>query len=116
MDKILDFNNDGFGVGIVRYYQNTSGETENGETENGNIDTSNGNGILVLTKQVTEATAVINPFKDYISFKEAVIDIIVEHMLSVCLMIDTDNPKLKDSVKSMIDNILTKIEDSKVIL
>ena len=29
-------------------------------------------------------------------------------------MSDTDNPKLKDSVKSMIDNILQKIEDAEL--
>ena len=50
-------------------------------------------------------------FKDYI--KEAVIDIPKRtYAKGVFDEADTDNPKLKDSVKSMIDNILTKIEDA----
>ena len=50
-------------------------------------------------------------FKDYI--KEAVIDIPRRtYAKGVFDEADTDNPKLKDSVKSMIDNILTKIEDA----
>ena len=50
-------------------------------------------------------------FKDYI--KEAVIDIPRgTYAKGVFDEADTDNPKLKDSVKSMIDNILTKIEDA----
>ena len=54
-------------------------------------------------------------FKDYI--KEAVIDIPRRtYAKGVFDEADTDNPKLKDSVKSMIDNILTKIEDEKGIL
>ena len=45
-------------------------------------------------------------FKDYI--KEAVIDIPKRtYAKGVFDEADTDNPKLKDSVKSMIDNILT---------
>ena len=55
-------------------------------------------------------------FKDYIFShlkKEAVIDIPRRtYAKGVFDEADTDNPKLKDSVKSMIDNILTKIEDS----
>ena len=44
--------------------------------------------------------------------KEAVIDIPRRtYAKGVFDEADTDNPKLKDSVKSMIDNILTKIED-----
>ncbi len=50
-------------------------------------------------------------FKDYI--REAVIDIPKRtYAKGVFDEADTDNPKLKDSVKSMIDNILTKIEDA----
>ena len=50
-------------------------------------------------------------FKDYI--KEAVIDIPKRtYAKGVFDYADTDKPKLKDSVKSMIDNILTKIEDA----
>ena len=50
-------------------------------------------------------------FKDYL--KEAVIDIPRNgYAKGVFDEADTDNPKLKDSVKSMIDNILTKIEDA----
>ena len=49
-------------------------------------------------------------FKDYI--KEAVIDIPRRtYAKGVFDEADTDNPKLKDSVKSMIDGILQKIED-----
>ena len=55
-------------------------------------------------------------FKDYIFGylkKEAVIDIPRRtYAKGVFDEADTDNPKLKDSVKSMIDNILTKIEDA----
>ena len=55
-------------------------------------------------------------FKDYIFNhlkKEAVIDIPRRtYAKGVFDEADTDNPKLKDSVKSMIDNILTKIEDA----
>ena len=55
-------------------------------------------------------------FKDYIFShlkKEAVIDIPrTTYAKGVFDEADTDNPKLKDSVKSMIDNILQKIEDA----
>ena len=57
--------------------------------------------------QVMEATAVINEIKDYI--KEAVIDIPRRtYAKGVFDEADTDNPKLKDSVKSMIDDLLKK--------
>ena len=47
------------------------------------------------------------------TFLEAVIDIPRRtYAKGVFDEADTDNPKLKDSVKSMIDNILTKIEDA----
>ena len=55
-------------------------------------------------------------FKDYIFShlkKEAVIDIPRRtYAKGVFDEADTDNPKLKESVKSMIDNILQKIQDT----
>ena len=50
-------------------------------------------------------------FKDYL--KEAVIDIPRKgYAKGVFDEADTDNPKIKDSVKSIIDGILQKIEDN----